>query len=208
MALELNYVLYGSLERPCIVILHGLLGSSRNWATIARALTEGSCVFCVDLRNHGHSPHAEPSDYAAMMEDVVHFIKTQCPSKPVLMGHSLGGKVSMALACKHPELIEKLVVVDIAPKAYPMMHSRKEFEGLNAIRLTDHFTRQDVEQKLAQWVSDWGTRQFLMTNLVHDESVRGFKWQVNLPALTAYLPQFSLNPLEPSDRYLGPTLFI
>lgn len=189
------------------VILHGLLGSSRNWGSCAKKLGVAASVWLLDMRNHGASPHASPSTYAAMVEDVRCFLEVKGLHKVRLMGHSMGGKVAMAFACQCPESLERLVIVDIAPKAYAEVHYAKEFKAMATLPLSMLSSRKVAEAHMAPFVEDAAHLQFLLTNLVRNPA-GGFCWQINLPALTAALPHLATNPLQPSDRYLGPTLFI
>ena len=106
---------FGDSNLKPLVILHGLLGSSRNWQAAAAALGEHFHVFALDLRNHGESPHAFPHSYDAMLEDLEAFLDEQGLEKTTLIGHSMGGKVAMKFACSHSERVERLVVVDILP---------------------------------------------------------------------------------------------
>lgn len=189
------------------VILHGLLGSSRNWGSCAKKLGAVASVWLVDLRNHGASPHASPSTYSAMVEDVLHFMDSRGLSKVRLMGHSMGGKVAMAFACQYPERLERLVVVDIAPKTYEEIHYAAEFKAMATLPLSMLNSRKAAEAHMATFVEDAVHLQFLLTNLVRTPQ-GGFCWQINLSALTAALPHLATNPLQPSDCYLGPTLFV
>src|SRR5215210_1686592 len=119
-ALSLNAVEYGS--GPPLAILHGLFGSARNWAAIAQRLAERHRVVALDLRNHGASPWADGMDYAEMAEDVRHTLSALGHRRFALLGHSMGGKVAMIAALRHGDEVERLVVADIAPVAYPPHH--------------------------------------------------------------------------------------
>ena len=102
-----------------LIILHGLFGSLENWRSMSRKLCRSFRVFSVDLRNHGGSPHSAGFNYALMAEDLKEFMDEHFLSSAHLLGHSMGGKVAMQCALTHPEYVDKLVVVDIAPRAYP-----------------------------------------------------------------------------------------
>ncbi|MGH6942978.1 MAG: alpha/beta fold hydrolase, partial [Geminicoccaceae bacterium] len=117
MSVELAHVDFGEAGPP-IVILHGLLGSARNWSTIAKRLAPAHRVIAVDLRNHGASPWADEVGYEAMADDVRALLARLGLDAPAVVGHSMGGKVAMRLALAHPERVGRLVVVDIAPVAY------------------------------------------------------------------------------------------
>tara|TARA_B100000989_G_scaffold270566_1_gene226745 strand:- start:679 stop:1281 length:603 start_codon:yes stop_codon:yes gene_type:complete len=145
-------------------------------------------------------------DYEAMAEDVASWIDTQSIEPATLIGHSMGGKVAMRLACSEPERIEKLIVVDIAPKAYSP-HHREAFAAMHSLDLSTLTSRKEAEEHMAKTIQDWALRQFLLTNLIRNED-QSFAWQVNLPTLTQELPKLSINPLEGKDRFIKPTLFI
>ena len=115
--MKLHYREYG--EGQPLVILHGLFGSSDNWQTLGKKLAENYHVFLVDLRNHGRSPHSEEHSYELMAKDVVEIIEERSLRHVILIGHSMGGKAAMVFAQQNPELLDKLIVVDIGPKAYP-----------------------------------------------------------------------------------------
>src|SRR5690606_16173510 len=110
---------FGGEGKPPLVVLHGLLGSARNWQSAGRDLAADFHVCALDLRNHGDSFHAREMTYAIMADDVCAWLDARGWQRVRLMGHSMGGKVAMVLACRFPERVEKLVAVDIAPKAYP-----------------------------------------------------------------------------------------
>ncbi|MFV0365694.1 MAG: alpha/beta fold hydrolase [Mangrovibacterium sp.] len=101
-----------------IIIIHGLYGSSDNWMTVARKLSETNLIYCIDQRNHGRSPHFSEHNYNAMSNDLLHFMEEQQIGKAIIMGHSMGGKTAMRFAADHPELVEQLLVIDICPKDY------------------------------------------------------------------------------------------
>ena len=129
--LELNYKTFG--QGAPIVILHGLFGTLDNWQTIARQLAETHAVFILDQRNHGRSPHAEPQDYPTLAEDLRHFMESHWMYDGAhIIGHSMGGKTAMQFALLHPDMVKKLVVVDIAPKAYEGTHY-EIFEALQTL---------------------------------------------------------------------------
>lgn len=188
------------------MILHGLLGSSRNWQTAGRDLAQHYHVFALDLRNHGGSPHADEMDYPAMMADVLAWLDAQSLARVTLVGHSMGGKTAMLLACRQPERVERLVVVDIAPKDYLWVAHRAEFAAMNELDLRHLKSRGEAEMRFEARVDDWAMRKFLTTNL--EQSQGHWRWIVNLPVLTAALPGLEKNPLASDDRFDGPALFV
>jgi pimeloyl-ACP methyl ester carboxylesterase len=150
----------GGTGRPPLVILHGMLGSSRNWQTTGRDLAEKYHVLALDLRNHGDSPHASEMSYAAMVEDVIGWLDAQQLTRVTLLGHSMGGKVAMLLACRHPERVAGLIVVDIAPKDYRWPAHREEFAAMNELDLASLESRAAGEQAFESRISDWAMRKF------------------------------------------------
>lgn len=184
-----------------------MLGSTRNWQTAGRDLTAHFHVLALDLRNHGSSPHADTMSYDEMMADVLAWLDAQLLPRATLLGHSMGGKVAMLLACRHPERVERLVVVDIAPKNYFWPGHRQSFAAMNELNLADLRSRAEAELRFEARVSSWSMRKFLTTNLERAEDGRWF-WQINLPVITAALPDVEKNPLRGNDRFPGPTRFI
>ena len=137
--MQLNYKQIG--QGPDVVLIHGLFGSLENLNVIAKPLSEHFCVTNVDLRNHGLSPHSDEMDYTAMANDVVELMTALNIQKAHLVGHSMGGKVAMQIALSHTDLVDKLVVLDIAPVSYPARHTQI-LEALNAVKnvTTTHYT--------------------------------------------------------------------
>ncbi len=193
-----------------MVVLHGMLGSSRNWLSAGAELaTKGWHVHALDLRNHGRSPHANSMTYADMAEDVLGWLDARGLTQVDVVGHSMGGKLGMVLACRHPQRVRRLVVVDIAPKDYLSHGHRTEFAAMHELRLSELRSRADAEMKLEARVPDWGMRKFLTTNLERDEANGGgWRWAINLPAITAALPDLERNPLRDDESFDGPTLFV
>ena len=164
-----------------LLILHGLFGTLDNWATLAKRLAEHYNVFLVDLRNHGRSPHNEEHNYDAMADDVLRLVdELQIPT-PAIMGHSMGGKVAMKYALKYPTRLTKLIVVDIAPKAYPPHHD-EIIEALQSVDLSTATSRGEIDKQLAKNISSEDIRLFLMKNLYRQED-NTFGWRMNLDAI-------------------------
>jgi esterase len=197
----------GGAGKPPLVVLHGLLGSSRNWLTTGADLAAVRHVIAPDLRNHGSSPHAPEHTYAAMEADVLETLGALRIERFDLIGHSMGGKVAMHIACNNPARVASLIAVDIAPRSYRLDHLADEFRAMNSLHLESLKTRQDAEAGLMEVLGNLGLAKFLATNL--DRSADGgFQWRINLPVLTASVDALGKSPLAPSDRYEGPTLFI
>ncbi len=192
-----------------MLVLHGLLGSARNWLSTGRDLAKHFHVLALDARNHGKSPHAPEMDYAVMAADLLAWMDAHHLPKATLTGHSMGGKTAMLLACRHPERVERLVVVDIAPKDYSWASHRAEFAAMTELDLGSLHSRAEAELRFEARVPHLGTRKFLATNLARGEHGHGkWHWTINLPVLTAALPVLEKNCLRPDDQFAGPALFI
>lgn len=204
-ALDLHSTRHGH-SGPPLLILHGLLGSSRNWRSVAQSLAANYSVLTVDLRNHGQSPHADESGFAHMVADVQALLRKHQIPKVHLLGHSLGGKVAMAVALTHPDLLYSLIVVDIAPVPYHDRYSAI-LDSLRAIRIDEAPSRSAVDRELTRSIPDPGLRQFLLTNLT--AMARGYRWAANLDALQQSLPELrSFPPLANTARFKKPALFV
>lgn len=205
MAVQLNSLRFENPEAPPIIILHGLLGASRNWTIIGKALRNRFDVHILDIRNHGNSPHADSMRWSELVADLSLYLNAHDLDKVVLMGHSLGGKIAMKFACDHPRFVKKLIIVDIAAKAYPPYHDA-EFRAMKRLLPGSLDNRREAEELLKPLIPDWGMRQFIMTNLVRGEF--GLVWQINLEALHASLQVLRQNSLDGSDHFAGPSLLI
>ena len=187
-----------------IVILHGLFGFSDNWQTIAKALAEEQLVITPDLRNHGRSPHLPTHSYPEMADDLKAFLENHWIFTSSLIGHSMGGKVAMQFALDHPDMVDKLVVVDIAPGPATDNHSAI-FQALLDLDLSQISRRQDAEAFLKTHVADMGTRQFLLKNISRNKE-GSYTWKMNLPVLWKEYPSILAGVSGiPFDK---PTLFI
>lgn len=192
----------GGEDKPPCVILHGLLGSSRNWLTAGKMLTEHFAVYALDLRNHGQSPHCEPMNYPTMANDLNIWSEQHLDQPFLLIGHSMGGKVAMYYACQYNEQVSRLVVVDIAAREYPPRWER-EFAVMKSLPLDQLQSRAEAEKWLEDDISDWAFRKFLATNLTRDNEGK-LAWSINLDLLQSSLPSLFINPMDKNDRYPGP----
>ena len=136
--MQFHFKEYGQ-GRP-VILLHGLFGSSDNWHPIAVRLAEPFHVFALDHRNHGQSPHSPEMDYPVMAADVDKFFAAQGLENALVIGHSMGGKTAMQLALHFPQRVHKLVVADMAPRAYASAHD-KIFAALLALELPPSSSR-------------------------------------------------------------------
>jgi pimeloyl-ACP methyl ester carboxylesterase len=183
-SLELNAQVTG--QGQPLVVLHGLFGSARNWASIARRLADIRQVHGLDLRNHGDSPWAESMTYEDMAGDVAAYIERNDLAPCDVLGHSMGGKAAMVMASSRPQLVERLVVVDIAPVAYLGHDYRDYIAAMLSIDLDRVRRRADVEAELAPAIPDPALRAFLSQNLVGDQGK--FHWRLNLAGIGRNLP--------------------
>ena len=190
--------------RP-VVILHGLLGSADNWRSMSRRLGAHYQVFAVDLRNHGRSPHTDILDYDVMAADVREFMEQQALRRIMLLGHSMGGKVAMQFAVEHSQQVDRLIVVDIAPKAYEPSQ-RYLLKAMRSLDLSRYKSFADVDAALAPEVSSESLRQFLIKNLARNENGR-LCWKMHLEAIDRNYDKL-LRGLAAERSFNKPTLFI
>jgi len=187
-----------------VIILHGLLGFSDNWQTIAKGLAEQHLVITPDLRNHGRSPHVPSHTYPEMAEDLRVFMEEKWMFHASLIGHSMGGKVAMQLALTYPDMVEKLVVVDMEPGLADDNHS-EIIQALLGLDLSKMKQRSEAEDYLAERIPDFGTRQFLLKNITREEEGK-FSWKMNLPVLWEHFGDI-LAPVT-GEAFQKPTLFV
>lgn len=197
---------FGCSDTPKFICLHGLLGSSRNWRSVAKGLSDRFQVFALDLRNHGKSFHSHDASIAETSKDVLDWMDRMGVEQAVVCGHSLGGKVAMRLACSHPDRVRALIVADIAPRDYPQEHHSPTLDALLDLDLDSLSERKEAEESLSAKIPNWAFRQFLLTNLQFEDG-KG-RWLANLSVLRAQLSSISSNPLGQDDRFNKPTLFI
>lgn len=177
--MKLNYRIEG--EGDPIIILHGLFGALDNWLSLGKAFAQaGKKVYLVDQRNHGKSPHDDEHNYLAMADDLNEFIEDHQIENPVVIGHSMGGKTAMRFAVAYPEKLSKLIVVDIAPRYYPI-HHRTIIDGLLSVKVETVKTRGEAEKRLEPFVKELGLRQFLLKNMMRTSE--GYAWKVNLSVI-------------------------
>jgi len=206
MPVELAFKAFG--KGPPLIILHGLFGSKRNWAGIAKALSAHYHVYCLDLRNHGDSPWAEPMDYPSMAGDVQAFIKAHALHGARVIGHSMGGKTAMTLSLLHGEAVAALVVVDIAPAIHAGSDVRGYLDILIELPLAAFSNRGEVEEHLSDSIPEASIRSFLLQNLVRSDEER-LHWRINLAAIADDIDNIT-GFIEPGHgrSYGGPALFI
>ena len=166
--------------RP-LVILHGLFGSGDNFYTLSKYFGEKFKVYAVDQRNHGRSPHSEVFNYEVMANDLHDLLDHDGISSVYLLGHSMGGKTAMRFAFDYTEMVDKLIVVDIAPKKYLPQHDRI-FDALFALSLDKYRTRGELDAALAERIQEYAVRQLLLKNVSRDDS-GAFKWKIDVRSI-------------------------
>jgi len=201
--MKLNFKKLGE-QSQTLIILHGFLGTLDNWITLGRRWSEDFTVYLLDLRNHGYSPHSDTFNYEVMAEDVLALMEDQGIKNPMLLGHSMGGKVAMHIALHHPDKIEGLIVVDIAPRAINTSHDQL-LDALCKLNLSEFKSRKEADEALAQDVAHLGIRQFLLKNL--DRKGDGFVWKFNLPTLREKIGEIGAEITGP-HLFKKPSVFI
>jgi esterase len=196
-------------QRTPLFILHGLLGSKDNWRGQAKRLCKHQPVFALDLRNHGDSPHVKGMSYREMADDVLKVATHEGIKTFNLLGHSMGGKVAMYLALAHGNSVKRLVVVDIAPKPYPLWHL-KTLQGLMRVPFDRLKSRKEIDEYLAPWIEDSTERTFLLKNLqrvTKPNATTSYQWRCNLPEISkGYLKIAGFN--HPDSPFMNKSLFI
>ena len=201
-------MLYSKIEgtgKP-LLILHGFLGMSDNWKTMGTQFAaNGFQVHLLDLRNHGKSFHSEEFSYEIMAQDVFNYCQANNLKKVNILGHSMGGKTAMLFAIKYPEMVEKLIIADIGPKFYPQ-HHQTILEGLNAVDFSLKPSRSEVEEIISKYITDIGTRQFLLKSLYWQEPGQ-LAFRFNLDVFNKKIEEIG-QPLPENAIFSKPTLFI
>ncbi len=188
-----------------LIILHGLFGTSDNWATLARRWAEHFTVITVDLRNHGRSFHDDAMNYPVMVEDLVRLMEQEWIHKAHILGHSMGGKVAMHLSLSHPDLVDHLLVADIGIKDYPGGHE-VILDTLNALPVDQVQSRADAEEFLRRTIRQDGVVQFLLKNLGRNGQ-EGYRWKMNLQVITSHYDRIVAG-VHPGHVFDQPTTFL
>ncbi len=204
--MKLFYRHFGDGGQP-VVILHGLFGISDNWVTIGRRLGEKYDVFIPDQRNHGQSPHSDTFNYYALVDDLYEFIEDHGLTNPVVIGHSMGGKVAMNFALEHPSKADKLVVVDMSVREYKARKQHIEIiEALLSVDMSKVKSRAEVEKLVSEKVESPRIIQFVMKNLYRVNN-NTFAWRINIKGIYENLEDIFLG-IESSYTFDKPALFI
>ena len=201
--MKLYYREFGKGEP--MLILHGLFGSSDNWQTLAKEFALNFRVFTIDLRNHGRSFHHDEFDYHVMMKDIREFVLEKKLVNISLLGHSMGGKLSMKYALHYPHQVKHLMVVDIAPRRYQVLHEGI-IKALMSLDLKSYSKREEVDKALSDWIQNYAIRQFLLKNLKRDK-LGTFIWKINLDAIARNIQNLIVE-ISADQPFPGKTLFI
>ena len=201
-------MLYSKIEgegKPFIII-HGFLGMSDNWKTLGLPFAQlGFQIHLLDMRNHGKSFHSDEFNYEIMVEDVKAYIDFHNLQNITLLGHSMGGKIAMLFATIYSDLVEKLIIADIGPKYYAP-HHQSILAALNAVDFSKKPSRSEVDEIISKYISDFGTKQFLLKNLYWETPGQlGFRF--NLPVFNEKISEIG-TALPFKNHFDKPVLFL
>ena len=192
-------------EGKPLLILHGYFGMSDNWKTLGNLFSKDYQVHLIDQRNHGRSFHADAFNYELLAQDLYNYIQHHELENIHLVGHSMGGKTAMLFAVNYPNLVDKLIIVDISPKSY-QPHHNAILAGLNSVDFSIHNSRKLVDEQLSNYISELGVRQFLLKNVYWKE--KGvLDYRFNLKSLTENNLEVG-KPLPQNTSFMKPTLFL
>lgn len=193
-------------EGQTFIFLHGFLGMSDNWKTLGTKFSEdGYEVHLIDQRNHGRSFHSDEFNYEVMVDDLKRYCDERQLNDIVLLGHSMGGKTAMLFAVEYPEVVSKLIIADISPRYYPTHHD-DILNGLSALDFKTLKSRGEADKQLKAYVSDSGTRQFLLKNLYWKEKGK-LALRINLEVLKEQVNEVG-EPLPMHVKFEKEALFL
>jgi len=201
----LNCSSTGKKSNPHLVILHGLFGDLNNWKAMAGRFSDQFRVHCMDLRNHGDSPHVSGMTYTEMAADVAHTCQSLEITNTHVIGHSMGGKTAMRLALDTAELVDRLAVVDIGPRQYEHHHDNI-LRGLQRLSLTPLTSRKEADTILAPFAPDAGVRSFLLKNLSRQDD-GSYKLRVNIDEITSRYSDIA-DTIQSAQKFNRPVLFV
>ncbi|MGC6367417.1 MAG: alpha/beta fold hydrolase [Candidatus Marinamargulisbacteria bacterium] len=199
----LHHHTQGDPSATPIILIHGLFGDGQNLLGLAKGLTD-YFVIMPDCRNHGQSFHHSNMSYPTMANDIINLMNNYQCSTPIVIGHSMGGKIAMALALQHPNIIQKLVIMDIAPKQYPP-HHLSIIQALQQLDLASFTSKTEAITALAPSIPNAGLRQFLAKNIARVDGQ--LCWKINLPAIADQYNIISGFPVQSNNCQIS-TLFI
>jgi len=202
---QLNHKIIGQGEP--VILLHGLFGMLDNLQILAKNLAaQDFMVYLIDQRDHGKSPRTNRFSYDLLAEDLHDFCMEHWLHHAIIIGHSMGGKTAMQFAVHYPDIVKKMVVIDIGCKAYSGGH-REIFEALLSVDLKSISSREEIYLVLKAKLSDEGVVQFLMKNLFRDKETGLLEWKMNLPLLYKSYPEI-LKEIDIPESVNVQTLFI
>ncbi|RNA61894.1 alpha/beta fold hydrolase [Chryseobacterium nematophagum] len=202
----LNSKIFGeNLSSTPLLVFHGLFGMLDNWGTFGKDLGEKLPVHLIDLRNHGRSFHSDSMTHDDLANDIADYMNHYGIEKAHVLGHSLGGKAVMQFAIQYPEKVDKLIVVDISPKAYPP-HHQGIIKALKDVDFNVLNSRNEVEVVLSQYIPEKSVIQFLTKNLYWNDDKK-LAWRFNLKTLSEKYNEFVSNAIK-FGIFEGETLFI
>ncbi|MDZ7742043.1 MAG: alpha/beta fold hydrolase [Bacteroidota bacterium] len=198
---------YGS-GKP-VIILHGLFGLSDNWVTFAKKLADkGFEVSIPDQRNHGRSPHSDTFNYLALTDDLMEFIEEHNIEDPVILGHSMGGKVAMRFALENPEIISRAIIVDISMRQYTNRHFHKKIiQAMRAVDFEKANKISDVDDQLKKNIAQKRIRMFIMKNLYYRDNRKTLDWRINFEAICDNIDEM-FDQIDVNATFDMPSLFI
>ena len=193
-------------EGKPVIILHGFLGFSDSWVSVGKKLAENNfCVYIPDQRNHGCSPHIEEFNYTILSQDLNEFIIQHTIEKPIIIGHSMGGKVAMNYALNFKNNIEKLIVIDIGIKKYFDNHNRI-IDILSIVKPNNFFSRKEIDKYLEEMFEDFLFRQLIQKNIKRNKN-NSFEWKFNFESIKKNF-KFIQDEIISENIFTKPTLFI
>lgn len=204
--MKLFYRTYG--EGKPLIILHGLFGISDNWVSFGKRIAKlGYKVYIPDQRNHGQSPHSNTFNYLALTDDLMEFIDDNAIEDPILLGHSMGGKVSIRFALENPEIIHKTIIVDISLRSYPKRTSHLQIiDAMRRINFDMVSSRKEVDMLISEQLPDFKLRGFILKNLYWKDKTH-LDWRINFEAICANIDKL-FDGIDTIDTFDNPSLFI
>lgn len=206
MTLPLNYQRFGDINKPPLLLCHGLFGSLENLFSIKRGLEHHFDIIAVDLPDHGRSPFSQQFSFQLYAQSIIDLLNQLKIEKAHLLGHSLGGKIVMQIALTIPQKVNKLVIADIAPVSYSPRH-QSVMSGLRAVDLATLSNRSDADKYMREYIEEAGVRQFLLKSLY--QKGQKWAWRFNLPLLERdYALLIKAPDVAHDSQFYGDTLFI
>lgn len=202
--MNLHYKKFGNGKS--LIILHGLFGMLDNWITISKRIAQRHTVYLLDQRNHGRSPHADEFNYVMLSHDLEEFLQQQKLDKIHLIGHSMGGKAAMCFALKFPERLDKLVIVDIAPRKYNHPFFRNLLNFMDKFELSSYSNRIEIDEAFKNVIPNPVIRQFILKNISRRDD-HSFDWKINVSSLYQNLDDIFAE-VKSDNSFNGPVLVV